>query len=130
MNENARKAAMYAELYNPKTPVVHVDLFAELKKELAEARAEIENLHWRVSDEQAKTRAALELNSKALELVNEARARIDHLKSIIDEMTEEQASLCAEGQSITELVAAKDKLIEQMREARRLALARAGGRKE
>jgi chromosome segregation ATPase len=51
----------------------------------------------------------------------EARARIDHLERIIDEMTEEQAALCAEGQTITELVAAKDKLIEQMREALRLA---------
>jgi hypothetical protein len=30
-------------------------------------------------------------------------------------MTNEQAALCAEDQSITELVASKDKLIEQMR---------------
>jgi len=42
---------------------------------------------------------------------------VQYLERIVDEMTEEQAALCAEGQSITELVAAKDKLIEQMREA-------------
>jgi chromosome segregation ATPase len=46
----------------------------------------------------------------------EARARIDHLERIVDEMTEEQAALCAEDQTIPELVAAKDRLIEQMRE--------------
>lgn len=57
-----------------------------------------------------------ELADKEKQLA-EARARIDHLERIVDEMTEEQAALCAEGQSITELVAAKDKLIEQMREA-------------
>lgn len=47
----------------------------------------------------------------------EARARIDHLERVVDEMQNEQALICAEGQSITELVAAKDKLIEQMRKA-------------
>lgn len=47
----------------------------------------------------------------------DARAEIERLKRIVDEMTEEQAALCAEGQSITELVAAKDGLVEQMREA-------------
>ncbi len=82
-----------------------------------ESRAEIENLKWHINSEKAKAEAALALNDRALGLVNEARARIDHLERIIDEMTEEQASLCAEGQSITELVAAKDKLIEQMWEA-------------
>ncbi len=44
----------------------------------------------------------------------EARARTDILERAHDSLIEEQASLCAEGQSITELVAAKDKLIEQM----------------
>lgn len=47
----------------------------------------------------------------------EARARITILEGCINDMTEEQAAICAEGQSITELVAAKDKLIEQMRQA-------------
>jgi hypothetical protein len=61
---------------------------ADKDKQLAEARAEIENLHWRVSDEQAKTRAALELNSKALELVNEARAEIERKNAIIGQMRE------------------------------------------
>jgi hypothetical protein len=46
-----------------------------------------------------------------------ARARADHLERIVDEMVEEQAALCAEDQSITELVVHKDKLIEQMRDA-------------
>ena len=60
----------------------------------------------------------------------EARAEIERLRSrnkmldtAIAEMTEEQAALCAEEQSITELVATKDKLIEQMKdEIERLAL--------
>jgi hypothetical protein len=67
---------------------VLVEFAQELETELAEARAEIENLHWRVSDEQAKTRAALELNSKALELVNEARAEIERKNAIIGQMRE------------------------------------------
>ena len=52
----------------------------------------------------------------------EAQAEIEHLKArnaILDnaiaDMTEEQAALCAEDQSITELVAGKDKLIEQLK---------------
>ena len=61
----------------------------ELQKQLSEARAEIERL----------------------------RARNAMLDNAIAEMTEEQAALCAEGQTITELVAAKNKLIEQMRTA-------------
>lgn len=60
----------------------------ELRKQLADARAEIERL----------------------------RARNAILDNAIAEVTEEQAALCAEGQTITELVAAKDKLIEQMRD--------------
>jgi len=60
------------------------------------------------------------------ELCNEIaalRAEIEHLKarnvileSAISDITEEQSALCAEGQSTTELVAERDKLIEQMRE--------------
>ena len=66
----------------------------ELRKQLADARAEIERL----------------------------RARNAILDNAIAEVTEEQAALCAEGQTITELVAAKDKLIEQMRDAINLML--------
>jgi uncharacterized protein YacL (UPF0231 family) len=43
----------------------------------------------------------------------EARARIDHLERVVDEMQNEQALICAEGQSITELVAAKDKQLAE-----------------
>ena len=60
---------------------------ADKDKQLAEARDEIERL----------------------------RARNAILDNAIAEMTEEQAVLCAEDQGITELVAAKDALIEQMR---------------
>ena len=60
----------------------------QLETELADARAEIERL----------------------------RARNAILDNAIAEVTEEQAALCAEGQTITELVAAKNKLIEQMRD--------------
>jgi hypothetical protein len=80
-------------------------------RELAEARADAD--HWK-SECNARQR-----------MVHESRARIDHLECIVDEMTEEQAALCAEGQSTTELVAAKDKLIEQMREALTWALTEA-----
>jgi len=67
----------------------------QIETELAEARAEIERL----------------------------RSRNKMLDTAIAEMTEEQAALCAEEQSITELVATKDKLIEQMKdEIERLAL--------
>ncbi len=59
---------------------------ADKDRQLAEARAEIERL----------------------------RSRNKILDTAIDEMTEEQAALCAEDQTITELVAAKDKLIKQM----------------
>jgi multidrug efflux pump subunit AcrA (membrane-fusion protein) len=60
---------------------VLVEFARQLETELAEARAEIENLQWHVSEEQAKTGAALELNDRALELVNEARADAKHWKS-------------------------------------------------
>jgi len=101
-----------------------------LFEQLSEARAEIENLKWHISNEKAKAKAALELNDRALEQLAEARAEIERLRSrnkmldtAIAEMTEEQAALCAEEQSITELVATKDKLIEQMKdEIERLAL--------
>lgn len=55
----------------------------------------------------------------------EARARIDILERAHDSLIEEQAALCAEGQSITELVAAKDALIKQMREALNVLVASA-----
>jgi hypothetical protein len=68
-------------------------------------------------------------HDKACVLLAEARAEIEQLRArnaILDnaiaEMIEEQASLCVEEQSITELVAAKDALIEQMREALNLML--------
>ena len=73
---------------------------ADKDRRLAEARAEIERL-------------------KQLWSCN--RARLAVLERAHDSTIEEQASLCAEGQSITELVAAKDKLIEQMREALKVA---------
>lgn len=64
-------------------------------------------------------KTALELSES--ELID-ARAEIERLRArnaILDnaiaEMTEEQSALCAEGQTITELVAAKDKLIEQLK---------------
>lgn len=64
------------------------EIVGMIEAELTEARAEIERL----------------------------RARNAILDNAIAEMTEEQSALCAEGQTITELVAAKNKLIEQMRE--------------
>ncbi|HMM59562.1 MAG TPA: hypothetical protein PKC25_05440 [Candidatus Rifleibacterium sp.] len=67
------------------------DRIEHLENELTEAQAEIEGL----------------------------RARNAILDNAIAEMTEEQSALCAEGQTITELVAAKDKLIEQMRDVLR-----------
>ena len=67
---------------------------AKLETESAEARAEIERL----------------------------RSRNKVLDTAIAEMTEEQAALCAEEQSIIELVATKYKLIEQMRGAIKAAL--------
>jgi hypothetical protein len=65
------------------------------------------------------------VHDKAGAELAEARARIDHLERIVDEMTEEQAALCAEDQSITELVAAKDKQLAEARaEIERLEKAR------
>lgn len=51
---------------------------------------------------------------KQSELIERLRARNEVLDAAIADMTEEQAALCAEDQTITELVAAKDRLIEQM----------------
>jgi len=45
----------------------------------------------------------------------EARARLAVIERAHDSTIEEQAALCSEGQSITELVAAKDALIEQLK---------------
>lgn len=116
------------ELRRPAEVVVERD---ELKKQLAEARAEIENLQWHVSEEQAKTMAVLELNDRALELVNEARADAEHWKSEcnalqrmahetraeIELKNEELDMFLAEQQAMGEIIEHKDKLIEQMREA-------------
>lgn len=118
-----------------------------MDKQLAETRAEIENLQWRVSEERAKTEAALELNDRALELVNEARADAEHWKAecnslqrMVHEARAEIERLKSEHEdslrrakdnavslsgTVTEYAGellVKDKLIEQMREALRLAL--------
>ena len=82
----------------------------ELRKHLAEAQAEIENLKWRINSEKAKAEAALELNGKALRLVNEARTEIK-LKN------EELDMFLAEQQAMNEIVERKSALIERMREA-------------
>ena len=103
----------------------------ELNKQLVEARAEIENLKWHINNEKAKAEAALELNDRALELVNEARADAKHWKSEcnalqrmahetraeIELKNEELDMFLAEQQAMGEIIEHKDKLIEQMREA-------------
>jgi len=45
----------------------------------------------------------------------EAGARIDFLDHVIDSMNNELAELCPEGQTVIELLAQKDKLIERMK---------------
>jgi uncharacterized coiled-coil DUF342 family protein len=102
-----------------------------LKESLAEARAEIENLKWHINSEKAKAEAALELNDRALELVNEARADAKHWKSECNALqrmahearaeiklkNEELDMFLAEQQAMGEIIERKGKLIEQMREA-------------
>jgi chromosome segregation ATPase len=94
-----------------------LDLCRRLEAEFAEARAEIERLQIEVGD-------LIKEGCLQRHTIGEQEAEIERLKArnaILDaaiaDTTEEQAVLCAEGQSITELVAGKDKLIEQMREA-------------
>ena len=82
----------------------------ELRKHLAEAQAEIENLKWRINSEKAKAEAALELNGKAIELFNEARTDAERKNEEID-------MFLAEQQAINEIIERKSALIEQMREA-------------
>ena len=72
------------------------------------------------------TRSATDFEIMQQEHIEQMRAEIERLRArnaILDnaiaEVTEEQAALCAEDQSITELVAAKDKRIEQMRKVLR-----------
>jgi len=83
------------------------DTIKQLTKELAEARAMIECMQAAHTDATDKARAEIE----------RLRARNAILEGAISDVTEEQSALCVEGQSITELVAGKDKLIEQMRSA-------------
>ncbi len=76
--------------------------------------------NWRPGEESLKQLWSSNLDIIGGELnkqLVEARARLAVLERAHDSTIEEQAALCAEGQSITELVAAKDKLIEQMRDA-------------
>lgn len=80
----------------------------ELRKQLAEAQAEIENLKWHINNEKAKAEAALTLNDRALGLVNEARAEIE-LKN------EELDMFLAEQQAMGEIIESKDRLIERMK---------------
>jgi aspartate oxidase len=75
--------------------VVPLNVAKELESELAnkdrqltEAQAEIENLKWHINSEKAKAEAVLELNSKALKLVNEARAEIERKDKLIEQMRE------------------------------------------
>ena len=82
----------------------------ELRKHLAEAQAEIENLKWRINSEKAKAEAALELNGKAIELFNEARTDSERKNEELD-------MFLAEQQAINEIIERKSALIEQMREA-------------
>jgi len=89
----------------------------QVEKQLAEARAEIENKQYSITCDAERIQLLCET-------VEEQRAEIERLKakntildSCIADMAEEQAALCAEDQSITELVASKDRLIEQMRRA-------------
>jgi chromosome segregation ATPase len=103
----------------------------ELRKHLAEAQAEIENLKWRINSEEAKAEAALELNGKAIELFNEARTDAEHWKSECNALqrrvhearaeiklkNEELDMFLAEQQAMGEIIERKGKLIEQMREA-------------
>jgi chromosome segregation ATPase len=87
----------------------------ELRKHLAEAQAEIENLKWRINSEEAKAEAALELNGKAIELFNEARTDAEHWKS-------ECNALQRRVHEARAVIEHKNRLIEQMREALKLAL--------
>ena len=90
----------------------------QIETELAEARAEIERKDKLIE----QMREVFELSESQA-----ARARFFAYKTLAvierahDSTIEEQAALCSEGQSITELVAAKDALIEQMREALELS---------
>lgn len=107
------------------------ELVAAKDKQLAEAQAEIENLKWHINSEKAKAEAALALNDRALELVNEAQADAEHWKSECNALqrmvhearaeikmkNEELDMFLAEQQAMGEIIERKDKLIEQMREA-------------
>lgn len=105
----------------PSSRVVYASLARQLETELAEARAEIENLKWHINNEKAKAEAALELNDRALELVNEARAEIERLKSEHeDSLRRAKDNAVSLSGTVTEYAGelfAKGKLIEQMREA-------------
>ena len=104
---------------------------ADKDKQLAEARAEIENLKWRINSEKAKAEAALALNERALGLVNEARTDAEHwraecnsLQRMVHEAqaeiklkNEELDMFWAEQQAMGEIIECKNKLIEQMLEA-------------
>lgn len=101
----------------------------QLEREIAEANIEIEGLEEEIVAlcDRLKRVNGGELGKQ----LAEARARIDILERAYNDLIEEQAAICAEGQSIAELVAAKDKqlaearaeiesknrLVEQMREA-------------
>lgn len=82
----------------------------ELRKQLAEAQAEIENLKWHINSEKAKAEAALALNDRALGLINEARTDADHWKSECNALQRMAHEARAEIES-------KNRLVEQMREA-------------
>jgi predicted RNase H-like HicB family nuclease len=120
----------------------------ELRKHLAEAWAEIENLKWHINSEKAKAEAALALNDRALGLVNKARAEIERLSKrdgnakhelVYDDgdnpFAREKLEHVDFGvadnnyvleshllNNILEQIKAKDKLIEQMRKALNLML--------
>jgi DNA gyrase/topoisomerase IV subunit A len=99
----------------------------ELRKHLAEAQAEIENLKWHINSEKAKAEAVLELNSKALKLVNEARAEIERKDKLIEQMREalqwykEQVSSCNRNGDVGEL--ARDRLAKDVGKRAEAALA-------
>lgn len=96
---------------------------ADKEKQLAEAQAEIENLKWHINSEKAKAEAALALNDRALELVNEARADAEHWKSECNALqrmahearaeiklkNEELDMFLAEQRAMGEIIESKDK---------------------
>jgi peptidoglycan hydrolase CwlO-like protein len=114
--------------------VVPLNVAKELESELAnkdrqltEAQAEIENLKWHINSEKAKAEAVLELNSKALKLVNEARAEIERKDKLIEQMREalqwykEQVSSCNRNGDVGEL--ARDRLAKDVGKRAEAALA-------